>query len=160
MQTLSSRQVRTSCFLPVFAAMSAYRRTISVASPLLRNSGRTSRPRSITLVPALSCREASVKNSSRNTFSSVEIPFRNPAITPSSSAIRKSSGAAAILSRIDLGEQASFGGKQICSISIVSSVSSGLTVLKITFFPRFFLPVFCSSHTGSRGPLGSGCRPG
>ena len=141
MSTFASRHVSISVFLPFTRSLFAYSLTTAVASPCPRYSGRISSPSNITDSPSGSYRFSSTKNSSLNFVSLVDKPFKNPASFPlslSTATINKS-GALAILSFICFGEQASLGGKHICSISVAKFASSCLILLNskhstISFF--------------------------
>ena len=123
--TFASRQVRITSLRPFACSLCKYTATSSLASPCLRYSGKTSSPSSIIFFPFGLCKPASVKNSSRSFGSSVASPFKNPAIFPFplSTATRNSSEISLTLSHMFFSEQASFGGKQIRSISAACSAS-------------------------------------
>jgi len=103
-----------------------YFETNSFATPIPLYSGNTSRPKSIMFFPRGLYKLELVKNSSLNSSSSVDNPFKNPASFPVflSTATRNNSPAFSTLDFIASGEQASFGGKHICSILIACSTSS------------------------------------
>ncbi len=129
--TLESRHVSTILLRPRARSRLQYASTILVASPCLRYSGSTLRPRIILFFPLRLLSPVSRKKSSLSTSSSVASPLMKPAIRPVSlsTATRNSSGTCMTRSFIRSLEHASFGGKQVSSISAASSHSSGRMLL-------------------------------
>ena len=125
--TRHTGQYRT--FFPNFRCSNSNSLTISLAIPRPWYWGRTATLQIITFLPFGLWRLISVKSSSLNDSSSVQRAFMKPTIFPVSRSIATKNDRAAYWMRSFIigNVHASLGGKQIASIPVASSASSGQT---------------------------------